>query len=148
MEDILLVPYLAGFFDGEGHIAIGLNKNPGGKRRWYLRFAAHQVDPRPLRLLQERYGGSIQFTDRRGQQRPIYEWVATSIKAYKALKELSPFLIVKADEARLAMAFQELLFSRGTDRSVLTAEEEDARHRIYLAMREIKKRSYETQQEK
>jgi hypothetical protein len=143
-DDKFLVPYLAGFFDGEGHIAIGLNKNPSGKRRWYLRFAAHQVDPRPLYLLKERYGGSIQFTDRRGQQRPIYEWVATSIKAYKALKELRPFLIVKADEARLAMEFQELLFARGTDRSALSEEEEEARNKIYLAMREIKHRSYET----
>jgi hypothetical protein len=143
-DDKFLVPYLAGFFDGEGHIAIGLNKNPSGKRRWYLRFAAHQVDPRPLHLLKERYGGSIQFTDRRGQQRPIYEWVATSIKAYKALKELRPFLIVKADEARLAMEFQELLFARGTDRSALSEEEEEARNKIYLAMREIKHRSYET----
>jgi hypothetical protein len=143
MDDEVLVPYLAGFFDGEGHIAIGLNKNPGGKRRWYLRFAVHQVDPRPLRLFRERYGGSIQFTARVGQQRPIYEWVATSIKAYAALKELRPLLIVKADEARLAMEFQEILFARGTDRSTLSAEEEKARHDIYLAMREIKHRSYD-----
>lgn len=143
MDDKFLVPYLAGFFDGEGHIAIGLNKNPSGKRRWYLRFAAHQVDPRPLQLLKERYGGSIQYTARRGQQRPIYEWVATSIKAYKALKELQPFLIVKADEARLAIAFQELLFARGTDRSVLSEAEQEARNKLYLAMREIKHRVYD-----
>lgn len=135
--------YLAGFIDGEGHIAVGLNKNPGGKRRWYLRFACHQVNPAPLALLQRRFGGSIQKTRRIGNQRAIQEWSTTSMAAYEAIKALRPYLVVKAAEADVAIEFQELLLHRGTRRTVLLPHEEAARQDCYERMRALKHINYD-----
>lgn len=142
MDDTLLA-YFAGFLDGEGHIAIGLNRSPKGKRRWYLRFACHQVNPEPLLMLRKTFGGSIQKTVRSGTYRTIYEWVATSRDAEKAIQALLPFLIVKKEEALLAVEFQALLLDIHGRRPELTSEQEEAREGIYLKMRAIKHRIYE-----
>jgi hypothetical protein len=133
--------YLAGFFDGEGHIAIGTNRSTGGKRRWYLRFACHQVNPLPLKLMKARWGGSIQRTERHGNQRTIYEWVATSRMAEQAIRDLLPYLRIKRAEAELALEFQGIL--RIGSRHALTQEEEKARETIYLKMRALKHLRYD-----
>lgn len=137
--------YLAGFLDGEGSIAIGLNKNPRGERRWYLRISCHQLDPRPLRLLADRFGGSVR---RHGYQarrtRQIFEWAVNSRQAYRVLKEVRPYLIVKADEADVGIEFQEVLMSRTLSRRVsLSEDEQGIRHSLYEKLRMLKQRSYD-----
>jgi len=142
MEDIELA-YLAGFIDGEGHIAIGVNRSKNGKRRWYLRFACHQVNPEPLFLLRDCFGGSIQRTERTGNQRTIFEWVASSRDAEAAIRAMTPFLRVKREEAKLALEFQSMLMSMSGRRPELTPEQEAAREDVYLRMRALKHLSYD-----
>jgi hypothetical protein len=146
MDDSTLLPYLAGLIDGEGHIGIGVSKNPKGERRWYLRFACHQVNPAPLLLLKERFGGSIVFTERNGTHRSLHEWLSGSMLAYEAIKALRPWLIVKAAEADLAIEYQEVLLARGTRRSPLSAEEQEKRESLYRRMRDLKHLDYEREE--
>jgi hypothetical protein len=131
------IPYLAGFIDGEGSIAVGISKNPKGERRWYLRFSVHQVNPAPLLILKEIFGGSINQT-KHEEKKTIYEWVAVSMSAYEALVQLRPFLIVKADEADAGIEFQRLLLARGTRRKPLSDEEREARESVYQKLRALK----------
>lgn len=146
MDDMQLA-YLAGFIDGEGHIAIGLNRsNSNGRRRWYLRFACHQVNPEPLKLLQQRFDGSIQHTARTGTQRGIFEWVTVAAAAAKALRELRPLLIVRAAEADVAIEFQTVLEQRlrtHNPKRALTLEEEAQREELYRKMRDLKRLLYD-----
>lgn len=146
------LPYLAGFIDGEGSIAIGLNQSPATKkhpkrRRWYLRMSCHQLNPDPLHLLKDQFGGSIRqhgySKDKLGKRR-LFEWVTTAEEAAKAIETLRPYLIVKADEADLAIAFQNTVRNRAIPgwRPPLTQEEQDQRQSYYLAMRELKQRKY------
>jgi hypothetical protein len=138
--------YLAGFIDGEGHIAIGVSRSPQGRRRWYLRFACHQVNPAPLLRLQRRFGGSIQVTKRIGNQRSISEWVTVSSIAGMALRELRPYLDVKADEADVAIAFQNLVEDRArkpNPKRRLSPEEEELRESMYRRLRELKHLEYD-----
>ena len=137
--------YLAGFLDGEGSIAVGLNRNPNGDRRWYLRISCHQLDPRPLRMLAQRFGGSVRrhgYEARRHRQ--IYEWAVNSRQAYEALCALRPYLVVKAEEADAGIEFQTLLASRSVSRRVpLSEAEQDARQALYEKLRLLKQRNYD-----
>lgn len=136
--------YLAGFIDGEGSIAVGLNRTKKGVRRWYLKISAHQLDPRPLRALQGRFGGSVRRHSDPPRVRAIYEWTATSKQAAHAIEALRPFLIVKADEADVALEFQRIVGANPPGRRPhLTIEQENARHSLYLKLRELKLRSYD-----
>lgn len=135
--------YLAGFIDGEGSIAVGLSRSGKGVRRWYLRFSCHQINPAPLRLLQDRFGGTIRRNERVGK-RPLYEWVTQSKMAAAAIRALRPYLIVKADEADVALEFQELVGANPPGRRPhLTPDQEEARHSLYLKLRELKLRNYD-----
>lgn len=140
--DDLRVPYLAGFIDGEGSIAVGVNRNPKGERRWYLRLSAHQTNPAPLFILKEVFGGSVHL-QRRPDRKTIYEWVVSSMEAYEAIKALRPYLIVKAEEADAGVEFQELLLARGTRRTALTEDEQAAREAIYRRLRDLKQVAFE-----
>jgi hypothetical protein len=105
--------YFAGFFDGEGciridRIKVKSNENrPSEYTRYQLRIAAAQVSPQPLIVLQKRFGGSI--TTKRSTDSPkhrtTHTWFAWSKFAYDALVAMKPFLIVKAEEADIAISF-------------------------------------------
>jgi len=139
--DNVRVAYLAGFFDGEGSISINVNRK---LVRWSLRMTCHQVNPAPLRLLADAFGGSIHLTPRIGNQRPIYEWVAGGKMAAAAIRVLRPYLTVKADEADVALEFHALMKA---DRSKLTSGEEEQREALYQRLRDLKHLDYSDQTE-
>lgn len=130
--------YLAGFVDGEGSIAVGVNRRKG-KRVWYLRFSVHQVAPRPLQRLQARFGGSIRRNERTGNQRSIYEWVAANQIAASAITALRPYLDVKAEEADVALEFQALALPREDRWRGLSEEDHASRRVLYERMQELKR---------
>lgn len=88
--------YLAGFFDGEGCIQI----NKGS-----LRLAVCQLNPKPLEMLQARYGGQIHHRPAGATTRFAYVWSVMARGGGEALRELSPHLIVKRDEAEVALQY-------------------------------------------
>lgn len=61
-----------------------------------------------------------------------------------AIAELRPLLIVKADEADVALEFQRIVGANPPGRRPhLTEEQEEQRHSLYLKLRELKQRNYE-----
>lgn len=98
--------YFAGFFDGEGNIQVAHHG-----RSYFLRISATQVDPTPLRMLQERFGGYLYMRPRkRGtdgyNRQPIWDWIHTGPRAASILRALLPYLVVKAAAAELGLQFQ------------------------------------------
>ena len=140
--DNTLAAYLAGFFDGEGSISVNVNRK---LMRWSLRLSCHQVNPAPLRLFVEVFGGSIRLTERAGNQRAIYEWVAAGIMGAEALRQMRPYLRVKGEEADVALRFHGLMKSRSDRRSGLTVEEAGERERLYQELRDLKHLDYSAQ---
>ena len=129
--------YLAGFFDGEGCISIIHNSKTDALT---LTVSISQVNPHPLFLVQRLLGGSLhRERDNRGFRTRV-SWQTSSRMALAALEKMRPFLIVKADEADIAMAYQ---------RRVMTwnGEDKEAEYAARMAMsREvaaIKQRAYE-----
>lgn len=107
--------WAAGFFDGEGCIAI---VKPRGT--YQIRAMVNQVDPRPLELLRSRFGGGLHKRERGpdSPSRDIYAWQISCQKAEAFLRAIRPYLTVKAEQVNRALAFQERRLPRGQGHSV------------------------------
>lgn len=81
----------------------------------------------------------------RHNNRTAYSWGVNGNKAAEILKQLLPYLIVKKDEAILAIQFQEHLQSLRNKLRHLPADQQEAimayRESIYVALRAMKKAS-------
>lgn len=100
------IAYLAGFFDGEGHIRITKHSTRGS---YMLQVSCVQATRYPLDLFLTMYGGTLakRFANYKGMKKALYTWQASSAKAEKFLKDVRPYLRCKGDEADLALSFRE-----------------------------------------
>lgn len=109
-ERVEKVIYAAGFFDGEGSV--------GTPYKRFLAVRASQVDPRPLVLLRDLFGGAIRqhHTDAASRAKgwkPAWTWILQGQPAAEALAEMLPYLIVKRDVAELGIALSALTQRHG-----------------------------------
>lgn len=108
--------YIAGFFDGEGCIDIRYRTTHGGKyQRFELRLTISQVYRLPLDMIAKHWGGSV--SPRRSGN--IHYYVVTGKQANALLESIRPYLLVKADEADIALAFYKLT---GVNKTAQSAE--------------------------
>jgi hypothetical protein len=108
--------WAAGFFDGEGCVQIKLRKTPTPCH--FVRLSVNQVNPEPLLILKQLFGGTISFHSKSGvndRSRDIWSWQIGSQKAVDALKLMHPYLIVKAGESDIAIKFQSTVCYRGKE---------------------------------
>lgn len=96
------IVWAAGFFDGEGCVMIQRTSNRGNAV-FKLIAAVTQKHEQPLVNFVTLFGGSIQF-----HKGGWYSWRATGATAAKALKEMRPYLQVKASQVDLVLEFQSL----------------------------------------
>lgn len=106
----MLNTYFAGFFDGEGCIRIDrirITSRPTHYTRYQLKVSAAQINPKPLYMIQEQFGGAIGYQTKKSstKHRATFQWYAWSKYACDFLVALRPYLIVKAEEADLAIEF-------------------------------------------
>jgi hypothetical protein len=95
--------YAAGFFDGEGSMNI---RNPGSTIKnpgYSLTLNVAQSCEAPLIWLSARWGGSVRPMKR---PKPVWEWNLGSLSASKFLQDILPFLMVKQEQALVAIEFQ------------------------------------------
>lgn len=105
MTDEQLVPYLAGFFDGEGTISLVFNKKGYFHN---LVVAVSQNESGVLELFKARFGGSIYAQKWHKADRAFYSCQATSNPTKtQVLQTLSAYLVVKKREAEIGLAFLE-----------------------------------------
>ena len=139
--------YLAGFFDGEGNIRIDNSVGRRKQRRFNLRIEVKQVDPHPLNLFAERFGGTVRRVRRNNPNpnwRETVEWTASSERAVEALKAMRPWLIVKGSQADVAFRFQEVLDSRELRSTIpLSAEERKVREDFAAEITRLKHLTYD-----
>jgi len=99
----LSLPYLAGFFDGEG--CIGIYTNGKGNGRTLRVQLTQTVTPQSTALLiamRSRWGGSLcQFN--KELRRPAWNWQASAAKGYLFLCDIRPWLLLKADQADVVL---------------------------------------------
>ncbi len=96
--------YIAGFFDGEGCIHIGTYKAYGNIQH-RLQISIAQNDVTVLQALADRFGGKLHPQG----SRTAMQWHLWCNKAYDFLKAIYPHLILKKEQAELAIAFTNFL---------------------------------------
>ncbi len=127
--------FCAGFVDGEGCISV-IRCKPA---RFYLAISVGQIDPSPLYVLQAMFGGCVKKAHRPADRRQVHQWTATCRQALSALEELEPFLIVKRDEAKLAIQFGRSINT--TDRR-LTADVIASRETVCRQLAALKRKEF------
>jgi hypothetical protein len=135
--------YLAGFFDGEGNIDINYKSDGKGRKYYMLRIRVSQLNPAPLKLLKGRFGGNIRIEKLRTTKivnRPLWTWECSTLSAMLALKSMVPYLLIKREEALIAIAFQERVSLNKNKR--LGEEEESFRISSRDTLKQLKTRSW------
>lgn len=100
------VAYLAGLFDGEGCVTIRkMFYKP--KHQYQALLSVMMCSEKAVKLFFERWGGSFVERDRKPSEWKVcWQWSVTGTKTIFILEELLPYLVVKRDEAVVALAFE------------------------------------------
>ena len=122
--------WAAGFFDGEGYIGINpARRSRNNTRSYTLVTTVGQVGPEPIHKLQSILGGRVYRYEKRPDNRgAVSVWQASSGSAAMALSMMLPFLVVKSEQAALALEFQR---TKGSRPGAALTDEEAARQRAY-----------------
>ena len=104
-------PYIAGLFDGEGCIVINKRKLPSGSYTYWLGATLTNVHLPVLLRIMNIFGGSIKTA--KGKIGPIYRWETGANVTVRFLEEIYSFLVIKKDEAFVAINFQQRRESYG-----------------------------------
>jgi len=102
--------YAAGFFDGEGHIAIHRNCR-GQSVRYYVQCMVSQGTVDVLAVLAAHFGGNVRKA--KSPSGPRWDWQITTAQAAAFLRAIRPYLIVKAAEADVALQLQSTMGACG-----------------------------------
>ncbi len=114
--------YAAGLLDGEGCVTIvrrcGRANSEGKRKNRYHELIVElaNTDRRMIDWLYERWGGTISYdTGRSGNvhAKPIWHWILTAGRAALFLKDVAPFLVIKADRAKIGLIFRSTFTGRG-----------------------------------
>jgi len=122
--------WAAGFFDGEGCIQIEPRAS-GGYTSYYVNLAVAQNDRRPLMALQEKFGGQVKSASRSAGDQ-CSRWRVSNRGAEAFLIAVLPHLLVKREQAEIALELRALVGSRGDK---LTAAQRQARRDVYEKFR-------------
>lgn len=126
--NVAVYSYLAGFFDGEGHITAASTPT---KKYPYISVGATNTIREPIDLLQRLFGGTVACRDRKipkkrgGTCKPTFHWAARGVDAHWALSRMLPWLLVKRRRAQLAIIILQNVPSVG----YFPTEEEEQRLR-------------------
>ncbi len=132
--------WAAGFVDGEGNIAIQRYSSTRGRRHrpcHNLLLQVAQTSLGPLEKLKELWGGRIGERKHGNPRRaPIWGWWVSGKDAAQAIAELRPYLLVKREQADIALEFAQLKRQRPSRLSKL---EENQREGLHLRLRALTK---------
>ena len=120
--------YMAGFFDGEGYVGISSDKPAwkNGGVYYRMRVNVTQKDPTVLLSFRKIYGGTLH----KGKD-GVWKWYIDGKKGCVFLSDMMPYLIIKKEQAKLALEFSALNTGKG--------KSTEAKKRQEAISKEIKK---------
>lgn len=129
--------WAAGIVDGEGCIYLISYKNRRTNKAKYLRLVVGNIDPRMLVKLRELFGGTVR--SQKSSTRPMWIWSICCRQAEVAIRAILPWLVIKREQADVALLCRALVKPLGTRRS---ADEEALYVRLGANLSRLKKRSF------
>ena len=150
------IRYVAGLFDGEGWITI-VKQRLGGYRQYHSDYVRYQLvagigmTHRPIiHILHRQFGGGFTINAsakaKQPKSRTGYQWKTSSGAAAEFLSLIYPHMVVKKEEAEIAILFQQhicetrLTLRHSPERRPELYAIRDGFHRQLLA---FKKRTYD-----
>jgi len=141
------VAWAAGFFDGEGCIVIRKKlkrkADPEHPHNHFLFVHVSNTQRAPLDEFVALWGGGIVINHRRSEanSRPCWRWQSSTRQAAAALRDMLPYLVVKREEAEVALAFQERRVPPGAFGGQMPRCADPAQdHLDYLTLQSLKRR--------
>lgn len=135
----------AAFIDGEGNIHINRRGAEGKHRGHYLKVTVTNTDPRLLLWFKQKFGGAVNGSGKRqkSNHRQAFRWLCSCRTAAEVLRGCLPYLLLKRDQAEIALAFQSTL--RGpTGRGQKVADDVFQQRDVYMSqISEAKWKNYE-----
>lgn len=125
--------YIAGLFDGEGHVSITVTQREG------------QTDPKlcvkltnthlpVMEMFKEQYGGTFYLQKKSEEHHlQVYQLSLNVTESKKFLSEILPYLVIKKRQAEIALEFSSTIYRRG--RKPVTEEEKNLRESLMTEMR-------------
>lgn len=123
--------YIAGIVDNQGSIFIRQYK-VNNSRNYSLSMAIYHKEKSILEFVQDFFQAGKIYRDRQG-----YQIKLGASDTDKILRELLPYLILRKEEAELAIKFQQ---AKKYDSRPLSDEERQFRRSCYEEMKRLKKR--------
>jgi len=107
----MFLAYVAGIVDGEGSIGIYENTTTRrrGKSQFYMQVSITNTDKTLLDMIQRRWPSYLPDAPRKRpspRHKTVWRWRVASRKALSFLRDIRPYLFMKADRADLAIKFQ------------------------------------------
>jgi hypothetical protein len=94
------IEYAAGFFDGEGCVNCSTNKSGSP----FIRTLVVNTNIEILEMFKQRWGGDINANYRpKAHWKQAYTWRLSHSAAGLFLKDIQPFLVIKAKQCELAL---------------------------------------------
>jgi hypothetical protein len=137
---LLSKEYIAGFFDGEGHVSITYTKRPSGMDAKLCVKLTNTHLP-VLETIQSMYGGSITATKKSAEHYLQCYVLGFSVEQSKTfLTDLLPFLVIKHSQAKLALKFSTTVYRRG--RAPVSVEEHNLRQECMTLLAADKRKEW------
>lgn len=131
-----ILAYAAGLIDGEGSISIRARPS---RRSLYVVISIANTDQRMTDWLRTQFGGTVGRSHQNPERgwRPQWTWQLLGGAVCQLLEAVQPWLIVKGEQARVALGFEQL---RTPGRVRLSAANVAARHALKAEMGELNRR--------
>ena len=136
------IKYLAGFFDGEGSISIIFRQYKNGARGYQVLVQISNTNLSILEIFKEKFGGQIRpLKKMMSQYKQAWLWRIVSRQALSFLEQIIPYLIIKTNQAILAISFQKSLRPQGIN-TPIDAKELGLRNDAIIKMKLLNKGYY------
>lgn len=116
MADATTLAYLAGVLDSDGYISVH-GSTRRGKTYYAARVGIAGTRRQPHDLAASIWGGTVSlYLPKNPRHRGQYQWSRTGDVAAQIVAAVQPYLLVKQEQARIALEVQEFVqFGRGDD---------------------------------
>ena len=125
------IAYLAGVFDGEGHISVLKDKR--GHNAYSLHLIINITSLETVYRFRDSFGGTVGANTSENNKRkgkPIYRWVVCGKRAESVLRTLFPYLHIKRKEAEIVFQIRSYWHSmHGEAKKHLVAQLLEERHK-------------------
>ncbi len=135
-----ILAYTAGIVDGEGSIMILKTSSPSTTRgyTYQLKVAVTNTNEWLVQWMKFQHGGGISMQiPKNPKDKNVFHWRVTAKQAYRFLKDIEPYLILKRNQAELALKFQE---HRKKGKTLLTDEENAVYEAQRITMKEYNRK--------